>query len=220
MDIRSEELLKKQIHALNERIKELNCLYAISEIAGERFASIEAMMVQIAARMPHAWQYPDITCAQITLNNQVYETENFQDSPWEQTAGIKIKDQKIGTVKVCYLEKKPECDEGPFLKEERLLINEIALRIARIIERKNLEQEHIRLNRSLQHTLEKVLSGFLPICASCKKIRDEQGNWHVIESYVSAHTEAQFTHGICPDCAAKLYPDFYADSLGTPSTKT
>jgi hypothetical protein len=212
MDTPAEELLRKQVHKLNERIKELNCLYAISEIAGERFISIESMLIKIAALLPNAWQYPDSTCAQIKLHDQEYRTENFKDSPWEQTAEIIIKEQQIGMVHIGYLEKKPKCYEGPFLKEERLLINEIATHIGRIIERKNLEQEHIKLNKSLQHTLEKVLSGFLPICASCKKVKDDQGKWHFIESYISAHTDAKFTHGLCPDCATKLYPDFFSKS--------
>ena len=55
----------------------------------------------------------------------------------------------------------------------------------------------------------KKLSGMLPICASCKKIRDDKGYWSQIESYIGAHSEAKFTHGICPDCAKKLYPEFY-----------
>jgi len=53
----------------------------------------------------------------------------------------------------------------------------------------------------------KVLKGFLPICASCKKIRDDEGYWHQIESYIKDHSEAEFSHGICPKCAKKLYPD-------------
>ncbi len=53
----------------------------------------------------------------------------------------------------------------------------------------------------------KTLSGFLPICASCKKIRDDQGYWNQIESYIKEHSEADFSHGICPDCAKDLYPD-------------
>ena len=52
----------------------------------------------------------------------------------------------------------------------------------------------------------KLLSGFLPICSSCKKIRDDRGNWHQLESYIRDHSEAEFSHGICPDCTAKLYP--------------
>jgi hypothetical protein len=212
MDRYAEALLKKQVHDLNERIKELNCLYAISEIAGERFISIESMLGKIAPCIAQAWQYPEITCVKLQLYDQEYKTEIYKDSPWELTAEIKIRQQQIGAVKVCYLEKKPACDEGPFLKEERLLLNEIANQIGRIAERKNLEQEHIKLNKSLQDALEKVLSGFLPICAACKKIRDEQGAWHVIEAYISAHTDAKFSHGLCPDCAEKLYPDYVSDS--------
>ncbi|HEY5652952.1 MAG TPA: hypothetical protein VIR63_01110 [Pontiella sp.] len=59
----------------------------------------------------------------------------------------------------------------------------------------------------------KILKGFLPTCASCRKIRDEQGDWKDIESYISQHSEAQFSHGICPECAKKIYPgiDVYPD---------
>ena len=65
----------------------------------------------------------------------------------------------------------------------------------------------------------KTLSGLLPICASCKKIRDEEGNWHQVEHYVRAHSEVDFTHSICPDCAARLYPDLpgaLGEEDGTP----
>ncbi|MDD4735721.1 MAG: hypothetical protein PHP44_06415 [Kiritimatiellae bacterium] len=54
----------------------------------------------------------------------------------------------------------------------------------------------------------KHLEGILPVCASCKRIRDAEGNWHLIEVYVRARSDAEFTHGICPECAAKLYPDY------------
>lgn len=58
----------------------------------------------------------------------------------------------------------------------------------------------------------KLLSGYLPICASCKKIRDDKGYWNQIESYIHDHSEAEFSHGICPDCAKKLYGE-YADTM-------
>jgi hypothetical protein len=54
----------------------------------------------------------------------------------------------------------------------------------------------------------KILRGFLPICSSCKKIRDDDGYWNQIESYIHSHSEAQFSHGICPDCFKKHYPDY------------
>jgi len=66
-----------------------------------------------------------------------------------------------------------------------------------------------RLIRELQEalTMVKPLSGLLPICASCKKIRDDKGYWTQIESYIRDHSEAEFSHGICPDCMKKLYPE-------------
>ncbi|MFC1592061.1 response regulator [Thermodesulfobacteriota bacterium] len=80
-----------------------------------------------------------------------------------------------------------------------------------ISERKHIETEREKLISDLQAALKKVktLSGMLPICASCKKVRDDKGYWNQIESYLKDHSEAEFSHGICPDCAKKLYPDFY-----------
>jgi hypothetical protein len=84
-----------------------------------------------------------------------------------------------------------------------------------ITERKQIEQEKERLVVELQDSLAKVkkLSGFLPICASCKKIRDDKGYWRQVEEYVSDHSEALFSHGICPDCMRKLYPEFADEVL-------
>ncbi len=72
-----------------------------------------------------------------------------------------------------------------------------------------LQAEHDRLLRALSEV--KALSGLLPICASCKKIRDDTGYWNQIESYIRDHSEADFSHSICPDCAKKLYPEYYKD---------
>jgi len=58
----------------------------------------------------------------------------------------------------------------------------------------------------------KTLRGFLPICASCKKIRDDGGYWSQIEAYISEHSDAKFTHGICPECLKKLYPEYCNDN--------
>lgn len=78
-----------------------------------------------------------------------------------------------------------------------------------ISERKAAETERERLIHELQEAVARVktLSGLLPICSSCKKIRDEQGQWHHLEIYIRNHTEADFSHGICPDCRRKLYPE-------------
>jgi PAS domain S-box-containing protein len=79
-----------------------------------------------------------------------------------------------------------------------------------ITERKRAEQERERLIRELQNALAdiKTLTGLLPICASCKKIRDDQGYWTQLEAYIQDRSDTRFSHSICPDCAAKLYPDY------------
>jgi transcriptional regulator with GAF, ATPase, and Fis domain len=77
------------------------------------------------------------------------------------------------------------------------------------IERKRVGEERERLILQLQDALAEVkqLSGLLPICASCKKIRDDKGYWNQIEEYIRDRSEAEFSHSICPDCMKKLYPD-------------
>lgn len=78
---------------------------------------------------------------------------------------------------------------------------------------KQAEEEREKLIRQLQEALAsiKTLSGLLPICYSCKQIRDDKGYWNQIETYIHDHSDAQFTHGICPACVAKLYPEYYPD---------
>jgi hypothetical protein len=76
-------------------------------------------------------------------------------------------------------------------------------------------ERHEMIRRDLKAVRQevKVLRGFLPICAACKKIRDDAGYWTQIESYIRKHSEAEFSHGICPDCARELYPDLVKGRL-------
>ena len=80
-----------------------------------------------------------------------------------------------------------------------------------ITERKRAEEEREKLIQELQDALGKVkrLSGLLPICSSCKKIRDDNGYWNQIEAYIRDRSEAEFSHSICPECRKKLYPELY-----------
>lgn len=83
-----------------------------------------------------------------------------------------------------------------------IIIRDITQRIASEAERERLIQE---LQEALRNV--KSLSGLLPMCASCRKIRDKEGAWHNLEAYIRNHTEADFSHGICPDCRRTLYPE-------------
>lgn len=82
-----------------------------------------------------------------------------------------------------------------------------------IEQRKAVQQEREILIQELKQALAEVktLSGLLPICSACKKIRDDTGYWRRIEEYISRHSDAEFTHGICPECAKKLYPEYFKD---------
>ena len=89
--------------------------------------------------------------------------------------------------------------------------NSIRIVARDITERKQTEESLQEERNKLQDALNKVktLSGLLPICSHCKKIRDDKGYWNQIEDYLRDHSEANFSHGICPECAKKLYPEFY-----------
>jgi PAS domain S-box-containing protein len=97
----------------------------------------------------------------------------------------------------------------------------LLLTINDITSLKRAEQEKQTLIEDLRKALSEVkkLSGFLPICASCKKIRDDKGYWSEVERYIGEHSEAQFSHSICPDCMRKLYPDFADQILESHKTK-
>jgi signal transduction histidine kinase len=135
------QILQQRTHQLRERIKELDCLYGISELVENSGGAHERILQGTANLIPASWQYPESTCARITVQEQVFETDNFQETLWKQEANIKKHGDNIGAVQVCYLVKKPEFDEGPFLEDERNLINAIAERLGRIIERLHAEAE-------------------------------------------------------------------------------
>ena len=82
-----------------------------------------------------------------------------------------------------------------------------------ITEQKKTEEEKEKLIAELQSALAtiKKLYGILPICSSCKKIRDDKGSWNQLETYIHDHSEAEFSHGLCPECAKKLYPEYFKE---------
>lgn len=368
--------------ALRERIKELNCLYSLGNII-ENSGVLEEYFRKTVDIMPGAWYYPEYTCVRILFEDQEFKSGNFRETPWKMSTGLIVHGKAAGSIEVCYLEKMPDRQEGPFLKEERDLIDAIAQRLGRMIERKQAEREADRhksrlesllriaeysardvqdfldfsLNEAISLTESKIgylyhyddekreftlnswskevmkectiqekkiryqleatgvwgeavrqarpilindflapnplkkgypeghaplrrfltipvfsnerivavvgvankksdyeesdvlqlkllmnsvwlimerkrvereredlilklqeafsriktLNGLLPICASCKKIRNDEGYWEQIEGYISSHSDAEFSHSICPDCTRKLYPGYFGN---------
>jgi PAS domain-containing protein len=334
----AEEELQAERHKLGERVKELKCLYDLTELIEKPGISLEGILQGTADILYQGWQYPDIARARIVWEGRQYTSRNFKEGKWRQAADIEAHGSKIGVVEIFYLEEMPEFDEGPFLKEERNLINAITKRLGRIIQLRQAEKtltesyalqnsivespkdvvifaldrqyRYIAFNENHNKTMKqiwgvdialgnsmleyiknpedclkaknnfdsalsgesftvveeygdtalerrffediynpiidgngnvigltlfltditerrlaalekekliaelqqaladvKTLSGMLPICANCKKIRDDKGYWNQIESYISKHSDTVFSHSICPECARKLYPE-------------
>jgi pyruvate, water dikinase len=119
--------------ALQERAKELTCLYSIEELLNNFTLPPEKVYSEIVKAIPPGWQYPNICAARLAIDNHIYKTDNYSDTRWMQEADVIVQGNITGTIRVCYLEEKTDLDEGPFLKEERKLINTIAERIGSYI---------------------------------------------------------------------------------------
>jgi predicted nucleotidyltransferase len=132
--------LDKLIHDLKERAKELNCLYEVQELLGTPNIPIDEICQGIIKALPPGWQYPDVCEAQLAFNGKIYETPRYRETPWVQSADIVVQDQNVGKISVCYTEECPASDEGPFLKEERKLINTIAEQFGFFILHQQLRQ--------------------------------------------------------------------------------
>ncbi|MCP4705829.1 MAG: PAS domain S-box protein [candidate division Zixibacteria bacterium] len=141
---------KQLIHQLGERVKELNCLYGISHLIEKDNTSLEDILNSTCNIIKESWQFPDDTCVRIVVDGNKYKTSNFKTTKWKQVAQIKSKKESFGQIEVYYLKSKPKSDEGPFLKEERNLIEAVAERLGKIIIRYRTEEELRAYNQQLQ----------------------------------------------------------------------
>lgn len=136
--VTSHENITERKHAedaVRERVKELNCLYSISTLIETPGISLEEILQGVVDLIPSAWQYPKITCARIILDDQAFRSERFQETGWKQHSPLFVHGERCGSVEVYYLEEMSQGDEGPFLDEERHLLDAIAERLGRVAER-------------------------------------------------------------------------------------
>jgi signal transduction histidine kinase len=145
------QLSQSEKVALRERIKELTCLYGIAQIARQPDKPLKGILQSIVGLLPPAWQYPKIASAQLNLDGVYYTVGDFSACCQKQSADVFVNDELKGSVEIGYAEQKPELDEGPFLKEERNLLNEIARQIALIIEHRQAEEDKMKLYGQLRH---------------------------------------------------------------------
>ena len=136
---------------LVERVKELTCLHGIARAAGRNEVELPAILGEVVTLLPPAWQYPEATCARIVLDGRTYATPGFERACALQSAAIIVRGKKRGKVEVAYVAPKPLADEGPFLKEERVLIDSVAHELASLVERRTNAEERARLHDQLRH---------------------------------------------------------------------
>ncbi|MFH2204077.1 MAG: PAS domain-containing sensor histidine kinase, partial [Elusimicrobiota bacterium] len=134
------EKLAERNHLLDQRVKELNCLYGISRISEKPGAKVGDVLQRVADILPLGLQHSACACARIVFDGREYKTANFAPSPWHLSADISVISGDCGRVDVYYLEEKSDGSEGPFLVEERHLIDAVAGRIGEIVRRKRAEK--------------------------------------------------------------------------------
>ncbi len=156
---------KRTERDLRERAKELRALFDLSEIAEREGISLDEVCQALADILPRSWQHEEIACARIVIGGREFRTANFAESPWRQSASVKVGGVALGTIEVGYLEARPEEHGGPFLKEERQLMDAIAERLGRIAERKQAEAY-----RSMGREILEILNESEPLHRSIKRV--------------------------------------------------
>jgi DNA-binding response OmpR family regulator len=136
-----ESLLRQQSHRLNERLKEINCLYGIFALVEKPGITIKELLKGIVHFIPPAWSDPKNTCARIVVQNVEFTTKNFQVTPRKRTSTIMVFGERFGKLEVFSLKKNPAPDEELFTEKEKKLLHTIAKHLAKAIERIAAEKE-------------------------------------------------------------------------------
>lgn len=169
----AEALLREKSYFLGERVKELNCINRVSEIVQATDRPFDELLQEVVETIPPGWQYPEITAARIRMDGHEYCSEEFSDTPWKLTQVISVNDEPAGSIEVFYLEARLAADDGPFLREERALLELIAHRLGQFVERNRAQTELRRLLN--EDSLTGLLSrtGFVECLGSAGRHRAE-----------------------------------------------
>ncbi len=138
------------LHVSGERLKELRCMFGLAESI-RTSSSLIQIFEKAVELIPQGWQYPEITCARLHFEQQEYVSEQFQETRWKQSADIVVAGNLLGTIEVFYLQECPERDEGPFLKEERELLNGLANTLSEAVRHVQSDKDREKTEHQLRH---------------------------------------------------------------------
>lgn len=136
---RAEEALRVRTREWKKRVNELRCLYAITHLIEVSGITAEGFLQAVADILPSGWQYPDDTTVRIRVDDREYHRGDPGESPWKQESPIIVHGARVGEIEIRYVCEKPEAAEGPFLREERMLLDAVAKRLGRVLERVHAE---------------------------------------------------------------------------------
>jgi pyruvate, water dikinase len=128
------------LNELKERAKELNCLYKVQELLNQPNLTTEDLCKGVIAVIPEGWQYPETCQVEMSCQDLSFHTDGFKKTPWEMSSDILVQNERFGVLRVVYTEEMPPEDEGPFLKEERKLIDSIADQVSMYLLHQQLRQ--------------------------------------------------------------------------------
>ncbi len=140
MNPHNDKPIDRILHDLQERAKELNCLYRVDELLGREEAPLDEVLGEVIRTIPAGWQFPDVCVARIALGNRAFEPSGFSPSPFKLVSLIEAQGEIAGQVEVYYTEAMPRAAEGPFLAEERKLLDAIAERLGHFVSRRRLRR--------------------------------------------------------------------------------
>jgi len=166
----ADEGRERLLHRLGERVKELTALHSTASIF-QQPKPIADLLQEIASILPPAWQYPDVTTARIIYGGREYRTRGFRESPWRQSAGFVTADGNTGSVDVFYLEETPPEAEGPFLAEERNLINSLAEMLHIYLDRRLASDALLESEERFRITFEQAAVGIIHVAPDGRILR-------------------------------------------------
>jgi PAS domain S-box-containing protein len=159
--VSAREILENERRLLAERVKEQQCLYDITTLTDDLEAPLHAQLQRVVERMGAGWQYPGITMVRLDYAGSRYCTAGFAESPWTQEAEASCQQNGIMRLSVAYREERPGADEGPFLKEERALLNAILQRLVSVVNRRlaarALKEHEQLINTMFSQTTDGIL---------------------------------------------------------------
>lgn len=153
---------RKQLEqGIRKRAKELQAFYHLSEISAAPSLGLDQLYQEMATVLPSSWQYPEVACARIVVDDREFCSSNFAETPWRQTSPITVDGRVVGRIEVGYLTQTPPADDGPFFREEGQLIRAIAERIGHLTSRRRAEAALKESEAKYRTVVENVFEGVI-----------------------------------------------------------